>query len=59
MKPTRPKGETHPALTQLSKPTPCEVALVRHLARMAAEKDYKEFLATGKLPQTSMLDEEA
>jgi len=30
-----------------------ERALVRHLARMAAEKDYKSFLKNRKIPYTS------
>lgn len=31
-------------------PTQNETLLVRHLARMAAEKDYKTFLKSGKIP---------
>lgn len=30
-----------------------EIELVRHLARMAAERDYKLFLATGRIPYHS------
>lgn len=29
---------------------PSVVALVRHMARMAAERDYRHFLATGEIP---------
>jgi hypothetical protein len=31
-------------------PTQTEIEMVRHFARLAAERDYKEFVATGKIP---------
>ncbi|QIG79626.1 hypothetical protein [Stakelama tenebrarum] len=36
------KNDMHPAIIQL----------VRHLARISAENDYKYFLETGKVPYT-------
>jgi hypothetical protein len=32
---------------------PSEVELVRHLARIAAERDYKAFVETGELPYSA------
>ncbi len=46
MKTPRPPKETQsPSLL------PCEVELVRLLARIAAERDYRAFVELGELPQ--------
>ena len=37
---------------------PSVIELVRHMARMAAEKDYKHFRATGEIPYSDPTQED-
>jgi hypothetical protein len=34
-------------------PTQTEIEIVRYFARLAAERDYKEYVATGKIPHVT------
>jgi hypothetical protein len=34
-------------------PTQTEIEIIRYFARLAAERDYKEYVATGKIPHVT------
>jgi hypothetical protein len=48
MKDTRSSAAQSPFA--IPAPTQTEIEIVRHFARLAAERDYKEMLATGRIP---------
>jgi hypothetical protein len=45
-----PRSSAAQSPFEIPAPTQTEIEIVRHFARLAAECDYKEMLATGKIP---------
>jgi hypothetical protein len=48
-----PRSSAAQSPCSIPAPTQTEIEIVRHFARLAAERDYKEFVATGKIPHVA------